>query len=499
MRPFKYLCNLAVVTAMITTLSTPLIVVAQTGKSVKKSKEIGFPDLINTDIKGAPKLGKPILLTSGKNPLIAEGMGWAAPAVWDWDGDGKKDLLIGEFSSGVEHGRHVGNFIRVYKNIGTVDNPEFENDFHYANIADPDRIIYKDGKRQYTYQTDLINYGTPISVPQFCCMAIKPQFADLNGDGIPDLYSGTFTTGDVYWFEGNPNQGFQQGRKLKQQGQPGAPKQSKNKVNDPSDTNYWNYSAVSFGDFRGNGLLDMIVGGHAGLRISKNTGTKTEPEFGLRELLLTPDGSPVFDGKEPYNHLLIPIVVDWDQDGVLDVLTSCAYVRKGDPAVLFFKGVKINNEYRLEKGIPLLKSIGDVKAFPGEWQSIYVTDWNNDGFNDLLIGTKVAYLNNEFNDAINWAWNSATGRYDSISKLNPGYFNDSRKKDIEKKIALAEKLETELGKAEMNKRRADFTGIDNYYKYATKEDLLLQYYGGKTENKSLVHKGYVYLMLGEKR
>ncbi len=57
---------------------------------------------------------------------------YAAPCVADWDGDGLKDLVLGQFTSGN---------IRFYKNEGTNDNPVFST---YT-------MIYAD--------------GSPISVP----------------------------------------------------------------------------------------------------------------------------------------------------------------------------------------------------------------------------------------------------------------------------------------------------------------------------------------------
>lgn len=46
---------------------------------------------------------------------------YAAPLAVDWDGDGKKDLICGQF----DYGR-----IRFYPNVGTNSDPLF-NDFDY--------------------------------------------------------------------------------------------------------------------------------------------------------------------------------------------------------------------------------------------------------------------------------------------------------------------------------------------------------------------------------
>ncbi len=108
-----------------------------------------YPEIINASISGAPKLRKPILIMGNGQPVVAKGLGIAAPAFYDWDGDGKKDLLIGEFGSGAEHGHVVGHFLRVYRNVGNHANPQFTNTFDYAKPA-----------------YDQYSNGTPLSTKQ---------------------------------------------------------------------------------------------------------------------------------------------------------------------------------------------------------------------------------------------------------------------------------------------------------------------------------------------
>lgn len=117
---------------------------ADSAKKDKDKNTLGpndFPELINTDIPGAPKLGKPQLIMGETKPVISEGMGWAAPAVYDWNKDGKKDLIIGEFGSGSENkGLAVGHFLRVYNNEGEDNAPKFSDIFSYGRGASADDI-----------------------------------------------------------------------------------------------------------------------------------------------------------------------------------------------------------------------------------------------------------------------------------------------------------------------------------------------------------------------
>lgn len=422
-----------------------------------------FPPLVNADIPGAPKLSKPILIMGTTGPVKSEGQGWAAPAFWDWDEDGKKDLLIGEFNSGTEHGKFSGSFVRVYRNIGSNATPEFSDNFHYAYYAE---------------MNDRSPNGSVISIRQGCCDSFTPQFVDLDNDGLKDLVTGQYFPGEVTWFR-NTEEGFEPGIKLEQAGNPGARKDSRLPNSDPESFGYWSYSSASFGDFDGDGDYDLITGGLR-LRISENIGGKTKPRFGPRKLLLDVNGDPLRvypfteeqlkeqseNGQYGYaGDLTSPLVVDWDQDGVLDLLVTGSYSNKGSNAVTFFRGVKTQNGHRFEPGKPLFTNKWGGKAFPGSWLRVYVTDWNNDGVNDLLIGASIATVKGgEFEHELSWSWGHETGTY----KSNPGFGGSQGLAYVKKVVKLG-----------ANKER---------YKY------LLN--GG---DPSLIHQGYVYVMLGEKR
>ena len=62
-----------------------------------------------------PKLRKGVKLTAAGEPIDVE-IGHLVPCVCDWNGDGKKDLLVGQFKSGA---------IRLYLNQGTDTEPVF--------------------------------------------------------------------------------------------------------------------------------------------------------------------------------------------------------------------------------------------------------------------------------------------------------------------------------------------------------------------------------------
>jgi len=59
-------------------------------------------------------LRKPRLVRVDDQPIDVE-VGHAAPLMWDWDGDGTRDLLVGQFGKG---------YLRVYPNSEKVGAPK---------------------------------------------------------------------------------------------------------------------------------------------------------------------------------------------------------------------------------------------------------------------------------------------------------------------------------------------------------------------------------------
>lgn len=435
-----------------------------------------FPELVYTDIKGAPQLTAPALLMAGNQPVAAKGMGWASPATYDWNKDGKKDLLVGEFASGLENeGRVMGSFIRVYENEGTDAAPLFGGKYYYARPISPVEYTFAGIKDPMGRDN-----GTPISIATFCCQSFKPEFVDLNGDGLKDIATGHYYPGNVSWFRGH-ERGFLYGEKLWQAGFPETPKEKRGTDEALTDGRGY-YSAVSFGDFNGDGLQDMLFSNAQHLRISNNIGTKTNPKFGPRELVKDPAGKDVLSlGNN------VPTVTDWDQDGVLDVLTTGCFCGEESMAVLFYKGVKVKGAHRFEQGIPLFQAKDGSKAFPGNYLSSYVTDWNNDGVNDLLIGTNVYIQNEKPIAAMNW-------KHEFLKEF-PAYYSDEQRQKIEKHLKKADSLEVAMGKEMMAKKLKE----TNEYTYYTRQQILDHEYGGSLDYQHMVHYGYVYLLLGRKK
>lgn len=355
-----------------------------------------LPELVMTEIPGAPVLEHPVLVTGSLKPVLSEGHGLAAPALFDMNGDGLLDLLIGEFGSGIEHGKFMGNFIRIYANTGTGQEPRFTGRFYYA-------------RPPFEYQVE--SHGTPYSVDQFCCVGFTPQLIDLDEDGYMDITTGSYQ-GEVYWLRGS-DIGFRVASPLDQQGSPRGRTWVKEQP-------YWLFSSASFGDFTGDGLADLITGGHS-LRISRNVGSKEAPAFEKRELILDVEGNPLnvykyaardsaefrFYGSDvPVGGDidLSPYVFDWNGDGLLDLLVTNSFSHAGLDAVTFFERVRTAGGIIFKKGVPLFTAKGNVKSFPGSAPHLFIGDWNGDDVNDLILGTSIITTNGQYNPVLSWRW-----------------------------------------------------------------------------------------------
>jgi len=136
------------------------------------------------------------------------------------------------------------------------------------------------------------------------------------------------------------------------------------------------YSKIHVGDWNGDGLKDLLVGqdgpGNQNMLLYLNVGTASEPVL----------AAPVsIDGMlEPKLSRPSPYLVDWDGDGKQDLLCGTEQA-----AVYFFRNIGTAQQPKFARGVPLKLKGGD---FASSYRCrIEVTDWNNDGKLDLLVGT----------------------------------------------------------------------------------------------------------------
>ena len=330
-----------------------------------------------------PQLEKPFRIKAAGKVIDLPGSGHAAPFVFDYNGDGKKDIIIGEFSAPMSKKlqakydamtdeekknfvRPFGGKARIYINEGTDKNPVF-GDYTYLQAG-----------------------GTDASVKPVCCIGFDPFFTDLDGDKVLDVTSGEYLGGYIHFYKGIKDNPFEFEAPV-DIAQPDT--MLKANVMDKA------MRTANFADFDKDGDLDMIWGNVMGdVYLSLNKGTKKKVDF-TYSVPLTTDGKAIkTDGKSD------PLPVDWDSDGILDLLVG---TEAGD--IIFFKG-KSKGSTDFAPGISIwtgriytggeklsylkikesMDALGENRPYPGYRVRLGVVDWNNDKKLDLLVGNTFA-------------------------------------------------------------------------------------------------------------
>jgi len=196
-------------------------------------------------------------------PTMKDSKRWGnvfAPCTWDWNKDGKDDLLLGE-------GSYSANNVHLLVNQGSGAKPVFDESKRYV-------LAFGDGLEQLT-----------------------PAVVDYNGDGLPDLLVAE-RSGKIAVY-------LNKGEEAKLNAPPAEiPFTSFIAGAGGSPLNFGGISTVSTGDLNGDGLFDLIVGKTSGrIAMALNNGTKTEPKFGAPAELKGTAGTPPF-----------PIPSGWEVD-----------------------------------------------------------------------------------------------------------------------------------------------------------------------------------------
>lgn len=282
--------------------------------------------------------------------VIDTGPAWghSSPAVFDVNGDGLKDLVVGDFS---------GKF-RCYTNTGKPNAPAYSKGaLVQAGGADAEVHIY-------------------------CCIGSQPRFHDLDGDGIRDMLANSYDPGHAYLFRGLPGNRFAAREEMLDKASVPIRSSPVQKQNYQSFGSF--FEAV---DWDADGDLDLLIGCFSGeLKLRVNEGTAKSASFATENIAVEAAGEPLRVKAH-----LCPVVADWDGDGLWDIVAG-----SDDGSVTWFRNVGSKTSPTFKAGqtlVPAHDGTGYSRVIwseedivPGIRSQVEVTDYNGDGRLDLLVG-----------------------------------------------------------------------------------------------------------------
>jgi hypothetical protein len=270
--------------------------------------------------------------------------GYAIPCVTDWNGDGKKDLLVGYQPDGQ---------IALYLNLGTDAQPCFTNFTVLKTAA-----------------------GTTIKYSSSGCGAPAPWVCDFDADGKNDLLVGDGQNGYVYFYR-NINPVTNAAPLLAEA------------VRLQVGTNALKVAARATPyvcDWDGDGLQDLLCGDINGyVWFFKNTNTAQAPIFAPGVMIQAGGTNLCLAGSLGGVGRSVVRVFDWDGDGLKDLVCS------SDGGVYWCRNTNNNSNPILQAPVPICAPTTNglvpiVTMVANSRMRIDLVDWNGDGVMDLLLG-----------------------------------------------------------------------------------------------------------------
>jgi len=308
--------------------------------------------------------------TAGSVSAVMSLSDQAAPFVCDWEGDGDQDLLVG--------GGY--GWPRIVLNEGDDKRPAFSEARLIMSESTPIRLI----RNEVLGPPDCWhNMGYPF-----------PAYADWDGDGLHDLILPN-ETNRIFWYRNigtrhEPEFGPQQ--QVIVDGYPDSPELRTATAQlvaahphvypeDEHQPFHWR-SGAGFADFNADGLLDMVAKEWS--KYSLGLFLRCRDEAGALRLkrtgVLRTIAGAQFHGTRAN-------VVDWDSDGLLDIVYSRATNDTAADTIFLARNVGTNPEPLFEDERPL-RFFGEPIYITRHGPHPWAGDFDGDGLPDLLCYTE---------------------------------------------------------------------------------------------------------------
>lgn len=396
----------------------------------------------NEGTDDAPKYLFAIKLRAGSQTLDVYGC--PSPNFVDMDDDGDLDLIAGEFLDRISYFENVGTREKPFYRKGrflTHEKKVIHQDlqmlqvvvFDWNKDGKPDIVVGKeDGRVALMLNTGKFSNGVPqFTLPRYLQQEAEyvkigalctPYSVDWDGDGDEDLISGD-TAGYINFVENldgaNPPRWAKpvyleaDGETIRiQAGENGS-------IQGPAEAK-WGYTTLNVADWDHDGRSDIVVNSIWGkVEWFRNVGTQNKPILeSARPIEVAWDGptpKPAWNWWSPEGKELVtqwrttPVVHDLNKDGLNDLVMLdlegylAFYERsKDDEALSLLPPERI---FLSEDGKPLRLNDRDAgKSGRRKWA---FTDWDNDGRLDILINsTNITFLRNVGSDGKTYVFRS---------------------------------------------------------------------------------------------
>lgn len=372
----------------------------------------------NTAAPGeAPRLKPPLEINTRDGKAIS--FHTVSSFEWtDWDGDGQRDLLVQNVSDSFDKG-FVG--LEFYKNVGAHNSPQFERRGQAEPFRDKNGLYVRGvdapgfrgmfthpgtaaGKIQYFSQKKRDRNGVPLfedrgflrqrnTLMNSHSGYAQGHLSDWDNDGDLDLVTGC-ETGFILRSENIGNQQkpvFREPEFFKQDGK--VITLLNGPFTDPSSLMEASIgqTAPMFEDWDADGIRDLVVVIGPRLLFYKNAGSPARPK------LLAPVEILADNGQKLMKHRNKPALIDWNGDGLLDVIGHDAEEKN----LFLFKRYRDakTSELKLANGVALVYTNG-APVVPAAWHRytkyFNAGDWKGKGVFDVWLSAsdQILYLEN---------------------------------------------------------------------------------------------------------